>query len=443
MLKQYHERDANGNIERQGNASEANESGESLEMESMGAIIESSEEDGRLSWMNAIATETYRDVIINPELSDDIRGKVDELLKEFEDIFTDVPGQTDFCEHKILLTSFEPVRSKAYPLPFGVRAEVEKELDLMLTMEVIEPSDASFASPIVIIKKPDQSFRICVDFRKLNAQTIFDPEPMVTAEEIFAQLSGDVIFSKFDMSKGFWQIPIKLEHRDYTTLICHKGLFRFKTMPFGLVGAPATFVRMMRKLLHDLKNVHNYLDDVLSHTKDWSQHFVAMREFFVRVRAAKLTLKPSKCSIGFSHIAYLGFILSDVGLRPNPDKIIQILKAATPETKKQVRSFIACASYYRKFVQNFADIVSVLTELTKHGSPNIVKWTDVHEQAFVALKQKLSSTPILRLPDFSKVFIVQTDASDVGLGAVLVQEYDCVKHPIAYASRKLLASERA
>jgi len=135
--------------------------------------------------------------------------------------------------------------------------------------------------------------------------------------------------------------------------------------------------------------------------------------------------------------------LSELGLRPNPEKIDKIVNAATPVTKKQVRSFLGLASYYRAFVQNFAETASVLSDLTKHGSPNVVKWTDVHEQAFCMLKVKLSSTPILRLPDFSKVFIVQSDASDLGLGGILVQEYDGVKHPVAYASKKLSASERA
>lgn len=406
------------------------------------AVIEVEEQTEKIEWVSHAQTETYKDVVINKQLSMDLQLQIDQLLQEFQDIFTDLPGETDLCEHRILLTSDTPVRSRAYPLPFALRQAVDKELDMMLKMKIIEPSDAAYASPMVVVRKPDQSLRICVNFQNLNRLTLFDPEPMITAEEIFAQLAQDRIFSKFDMSKGFWQIPIKESDRDCTTLICHRGLFRFRMMPFGLVGAPATFTRMMRRLLKDLWNVHNYLDDVLTHTVTWGDHFRSLKKFFIRVRGAHLTLRPSKCSIGFFTIAYLGFVLSEMQLKPNPDKVEAITKAEEPRTKKQLRSFLGLIGYYRMFVSHFSDIASCLTELTKKGSPNVLKWEEKHENAFSRLKICLASAPILRLPDFSKMFKLQTDASDTGLGGVLMQEHEGINFPIAYASRKLSDQER-
>ena len=171
------------------------------------------------------------------------------MLKEYQDIFTDVPSITNAEEHGIQLTSAEPIKGKAYSLPHAMRETLNREIDSMLAMGVIEKSSAAYTSPVVMVKKPDGSTRVCVDYRRLNSVTVFDPEPMPTAEEIFAKLAGDRFFSKFDLSKGYWQVPVREQDRDLTTFICHRGLFRFRVMPFGLVNAPATFSRLMRRVL--------------------------------------------------------------------------------------------------------------------------------------------------------------------------------------------------
>jgi len=143
-----------------------------------------------------------------------------------------------------------------------------------------------------------------MDYRRLNCVTVFDPEPMPTAEEIFAKLSGDRFFSKFDLSKGYWQVPVREQDRDFTTFICHRGLFRFRVMPFGLVNAPATFSRLMRRVLRNTQSTDNYLDDVLAHTPDWPRHLAALRHFFECIRKANLTLRPSKCEIGETTVSF-------------------------------------------------------------------------------------------------------------------------------------------
>ena len=408
------------------------------------ALVEDSQEIevGQITELVTEQKEDFQQVNINPELSVERKEEVTDLLREFSDVFTDVPKITTLGSHSIQLTSSEPIRSKAYPLPFALREAVDKEIDSMLARGIIEPSTASFASPIVVVKKPDGSNRICIDFRKLNKVTIFDPEPMPQMQDIFAELSGSQYFSKFDFCMGYWQVPMCEGDKDFTTFVTHRGLFRFNVMPFGLVNAPATFSRIMRKLLNGLRDIHNYLDDVLEHTGDWCSHMVRLREFLLRVQQANLALKPSKCFVGFAELVFLGHKVGHSGVSPSEDLINKIRQASPPTTKKQLRSFLGLVGYYRNFVPNFAAIAVPLTELTKKGAPNVLVWTEIHGQAFQSLKEAVLRPPVLCLPDVSKPFILQTDASADGIGAILLQDDGDVKHPVAFASKKLLPRER-
>ena len=386
--------------------------------------------------------ETVNDVKINPDLTSEQQEGVKQLLSEFQDIFSDVPSITNLGEHEINLTTAEPIRGKAYSLPHAMRETLDREIDSMLTMGVIEPSTAAYASPVVMVKKPDGSTRVCVDYRRLNKITVFDPEPMPSAEEIFAKLSSDRYFSKFDLSKGYWQVPMREQDKDLTTFVCHRGLFRFTVMPFGLVNAPATFSRLMRRLLRNTQNLDNYLDDVLTHNQTWCQHLNTLREFFHRIRQAKLTLRPTKCEIGETTVSFLGHELAEGCLKTRPEMVEKIRNATTPRTKKQLRSFLGLVGFYRRFIPNFATIAVPLTDATKKQSPNEINWDKAKLQAFQALKVYITNPPILRLPDVRRPFILQTDASNIGLGAILLQEDDSgIKYPVAFASRKLLPRE--
>ncbi len=199
----------------------------------------------------------------------------------------------------------------------------------------------------------------------------------------------------------------------------------------------------MRKVLHGVPNTDSFVDDILVFTTTWGEHVRALREVFSRLSDAKLTAKPSKCSIGFRELDCLGHtISSQQELKAHPDKVIAVRDAKIPETKKGVRAFLGLAGFYRKFIPNFAEIAVPLTDLTKKGQPNKVEWGDAQENALKSLKQALTSDPILKLPELDKPFILRTDASDVGLGAVLLQEHEGSTLPVAYASKKLLAREQ-
>ena len=412
--------------------------------EELGAAVLEAQEDDNVVPVELLADgkETYNNVKISDRLDEEQTRQVRQLVYEYRDIFTDIPKVTNLGEHSITLTSSEPIRGKAYPLPHAMKEILDKELDTMLNMGIIEPSTASYASPIVMVKKPDGSTRVCVDYRNLNKVTVFDPEPIPSAEEIFAKLSGDKYFSKFDLTKGYWEVPMKAEDKDVTTFICHRGLYRFNVMPFGLVNAPATFSRLMRKLLRDSVGLDNYLDDVLAHSSEWSDHLKSLRDFFERVRKANLTLRPTKCEIGESDISFLGHQLSEDRIQPRHETVNRVLQAPRPENKKQLQSFLGLVGFYRHFIPNFAAIASPLTDATRKGAPNQLVWEELQDKAFQELKARVVNPPILHMANFDKTFILQTDSADTGVGSALMQEdKDGMKHPIAFASRKLLPRE--
>lgn len=272
--------------------------------------------------------------------------------------------------------------------------------------------------------------------------TVFDAEPMPDTNNIFGRLAGARFFSKLDLSKGYWQVPMAESAKSKTAFITPQGLYQFRVMPFGLVNAPATFSRLMRKLLAGMDCLDNFIDDILIFTDTWEQHLEVLRELFGRLRKARLTARPTKCSIGFKSLPCLGYVVGDQRLRPDQEKIKAIEEAPRPETKKQVRSFLGLASFYRRFIPNFSAIAIPLSDLTRKGLANKVEWNANHEKAFLSLKKMLTSSPVLKLPDLSQEFILRTDASDTGIGAVLLQEENDKAMPVAYASRKLLPREK-
>ena len=386
--------------------------------------------------------ESYRDVKISEDLTQEQRQETLDLLKTYSDIFTERPGTTHLVEHKIETTNSEPVRVRPYGLPYATRNIIQEEIDSMLESGVIEESDSPYNSPVVIVKKKDGSNRFCIDFRRLNSITKFDSEPMGNPDDIMAKINKDRYFTKIDLSKGYWQIMVAKESRQMTSFVVPSGCYRFIKMPFGLVNSAATFNRMMRKMLAGSHNVEHYVDDILCHNTTWKEHLATLRDTFQRVREAGLTIRPSKCSVGYSSVDFVGHVVGRGCLSMDEEKLGRIRSAPQPRTKKQVRSFLGLAGYYRKFIPNYAEIAVPLTDLTKKNQPNQVQWGDAQQHAFDTLRDLLTRAPILRLPDFSKPFIIQTDASDTGIGCILLQEYDDGRFPVACASKKLLPRER-
>ena len=224
----------------------------------------------------------------------------------------------------------------------------------MLAMGVIEHSEAPHASPLLLVKKPDGSYRVGVNFKKLNKITVFDPEPMMSPDDIFPKLSGSQFYSTFDFREGYWAIPMEEKSKDCTTFVTSRALMRFKVMPFGMINSGSTYNRMVRKLLGGSKDLKSYVDDVLRHTSDWKDHMMMLRDFFERVRKASLSLKPSKCKIGFDKVEFLGHTLQRDMIRPQTETVGRILDTDRPKTKKACRSLLGMISFYRRYIPNCA-----------------------------------------------------------------------------------------
>ena len=374
--------------------------------------------------------------------------QLDELKAVFQthaDILTTRPGVfSGNLMLEIPLTSDVPIRRKMYNLPFSSKEVVEKEIQVMLDLEIIEPSKSPYSSPVVLVRKKDGSCRFCIDFRSLNKITVFDAEPIPNVEDLFVRLAHSRFFTKIDLAKGYWQILVIPEDRPKTAFATHQGLFQFIRMPFGLVSAPAVFARMMRMLhLADL-SAENFFDDILVHSASWSDHLHHVRNVLDRLKSYGLTARPSKILAGFQSLEFLGHVVGSGVLRPDESKTEKILQVSTPTTKKQVRSLLGLLSFYRRYIPGFASVAAPLTDLTKESgrSCRSIHWTPDCASALQEIQDILSRKPVLLLPRLDLPFVLQTDASSSGLGAVLLQEFEDSLHPVCFASRKLLDREK-
>ncbi|GFO11461.1 retrovirus-related pol polyprotein from transposon 17.6 [Plakobranchus ocellatus] len=255
-------------------------------------------------------------------------------------------------------------------------------------------------------------------------------------------MSQSTFFTSCDLSKAYWQIFLSKECCHITAFQTPLGLMHWCRMPFGLVGAPAQFIRLMRIMLKDCPNLLNYFDDTLVHTPTWVQHPDSLRTLFAALRKHDLTVNPAKLSIGQTRIEFLGHVVSNGTLAPLPSKVQKVVDLRTPTTKKQVQSLMGLLNYYRLFFPSFSTITTPLTNLLRKGSPDMVRWSEECQQAFDAVSDILSSEPVLIIPDVNAPFVVQTDASDYGIGAVLLQMRSGKLMPRHFASRKLLPREQ-
>ncbi len=374
------------------------------------------------------------------------KGKLMDLLYKHSAVFAadnlDL-GRTSVVQHRIDTGDAPPIKQRAYPIPQAQKALVKEHIDHMLEMGVIEPSVSPWASPIVIVKKHDGTDRFCVDFRKVNAVTKRDVYPLPVINEILELLGNATLFTSLDLMSGFWQVEIQPQDQEKTAFITCHGLYQFKIMCFGLCNAPATFQRLMDLVLSGLNwnSCLVYIDDILVFSRTFEDHLEDLEAVFLRLLQYGLKLKPKKCTFAKDSVPFLGHIISAEGIKPDPEKIKVIENYPPLASALDVQRFMGLTTYYRKFVEHFASIARPLTQLT-HKDVDF-QWGPEQQKAFEELKKHLITAPILVYPDFSHLFILFTDASMAGLGAVLSQQDDRERDQvIAYASRQTTKAER-
>lgn len=369
------------------------------------------------------------------------------LCKKFSDIFYHEQADLSFTnavKHKIRTTDDSPVFVKSYRHPYAMNQEIQNHIQKLLDNKIIQPSISPYSSPVWLVpKKQDASgkkkFRLVIDYRSLNAKTVEDKYPLPRIDEILDNLGKCSYFSTLDLAQGFHQIEMDSKSIEKTAFTVNNGHYEYLRMPFGLKNAPSTFQRVMdnilREYLHQFTFV--YMDDIVIFSKSLDEHLVHLRKIFDRLREFNLKIQLDKSEFLRKEVEFLGHVITPDGIKPNPSKVIAIEKFPIPKTTKEIKSFLGLIGYYRRFVPNFATIVSPMTRCLKKGNKLNTSDPDYME-AFMKCKQLLMNSPILNYPDFEKPFKLTTDASNVAIGSVLSQN----EKPIAYYSRTLNSAEK-
>ena len=393
------------------------------------------------------------------DLSDEELQRVRMLLVKHKDVFSIDENDIGYCDavpHQIVTLDDRPVRVPHRRVHPNQWEEVKAHLQKWLKLGVLQESTSCYASPAVLVKKKDNSLRLCIDYRQLNLKTIKEAFPLPRVDECLEALTGAKYFSTLDLAHGYYQCAIDARDVPKTAFrVGNSGLYEFTRMPMGLCNAPATFSRLMDHVLGN-ENFHSlliYLDDVLVFGKSVDEMLQRLDLVFSKLRAFGLKIKPQKCSLFRQEVKFLGHIVSAERVATDPDKIKAVEEWQEPKSESDLRSFLGLAGYYRRYVPSFAQIAKPLPQCiskatnskkgTRRKKPRDSqlfheKWNRDYSLAFQRLKEQLTSAPVLAYPDFLKPFIVETDASFQGLGAVLSQEHGV----IAYASRGLRLPER-
>ena len=342
------------------------------------------------------------------------REELQALVARYTDVFALDPTELGCAQdvvHTIDTSDHEPIKQHPRRVPFALRARVEEMISQMLRDNVIKPSRSPWASPIVLVAKKDGSTRFCVDYRKLNAVTKKDVYLLPRIDDTLDLLAANKLFSTLDLASGYWQIRMDDSAKEKTAFTTHVGLYEFAVMPFGLCNAPATFQRLMETVLCGLvgKVCLVYLDDVLVLGKTIDEHLQNLETVWQRLRQAGLRLKPSKCHLLREEVEYLGYRVSANGISTDPRKVTAVQSYPVLSDVTALHSFLGLVSYYRRFVANFSVIANPLFALTRKGTP--FDWSPKCQEAFQRLKDTLTSASVLAFPDFSREFLLETDAS--------------------------------
>lgn len=363
------------------------------------------------------------------------RADIAALIDRHVSLFGDVPSCTHWLEHDIDVGNAEPIRQHFYRVSPNKLIHLKSEVQYMLDNNIAQPSFSSWASPCLLVNKPDGTYRFCTDYRKINHVTKPDSFPLPRIEDCVDQVGSAKFVSKFDLLKGYWQVPLSQRAQEISAFITSEGLFSYNVMSFGLRNAPATFQRLMNRVVSGLEGVAVYLDDVVVFSDSWEKHLVCIADLLSRFEEAGLTVNLAKCEFAKATVTYLGKVVGQGFVRPVRAKVEAIDGFPSPTTKKELMRFLGLVGYYRGFCRNFSTVVAPLTDLLKAKVAFV--WTSACQEAFDAAKSLLTTSPVLVAPRFDLPFRLCVDASNVGAGAVLLQADDAGFHrPVSYFSKK-------
>lgn len=364
------------------------------------------------------------------------------VLEQFPDVLSNKLGVTNVLEYTIRLSDGVPVRQPPYRLSPPKMKALKQKIAGMLEDGVIRQSTSPYASPIFLVPKDQgQDYRPVVDYRILNKKVILESVPLPDLHNCFTWFSGATFFTVFDLNQAYYQVPLAEESKPITAFCTDWNLYEFNRVPFGLATGAAVLSRLLDNVLGDLKFVcvYNYLDDVVIYSRSFEEHLSHIEQVLTRFRSAGLTVKPSKLTLCREEISFLGHLVSSRGVSIDQERTADLRKFPPPRSKKDIARFIGMANYFRKFIPNFAQLAAPLNDLRRKRADFV--WGESQQSAFQAIKTAIANPPVLAVPDFERRFIVQTDASHVGVAAVLLQEHDGERRPIAFASRRLAGPE--
>ncbi|KAH7703146.1 hypothetical protein AAVH_29685, partial [Aphelenchoides avenae] len=352
----------------------------------------------------------------------DERDAIDALVLEFQDIFALTESeltQTDLVMHHIETVDERPISTRVRQIPYALREKFAAMLKDYLSRGLISPSTSPYASPVVLVSKKEKgSIRMCVDYRLINDKTVKTNFPLINIDTTLMSLGKRKYFTSIDFLCGYFQIRTEPASKHKTAFSTPLGHYEFNVMPMGMSNSVATFQRFMNRLFDGILNdfAYSYVDDLLVASETFEDHLDHLRQVFERVRYANLKLKAQKCTIAAESIPFLGHILTREGIKMDADKLTPIRDYPLPKNVKEMLRFLGMASYYRKFVKNFATIAAPLYRLVHKDAR--FKFGDDELRAFETLKRALCGDLVLRFPDFVKAmndpdkrFVVITDAS--------------------------------
>jgi hypothetical protein len=380
------------------------------------------------------------------ELTEEQAAKFHGLMEQYQDLLawtSEDLGRTNLVYHSIDTGNAKPVRQRWYRTSRAEQQFISEEIRRMLKQGLIEKSRSEWTSPVVLVRKKNGKLRFCVDYRQLNQLTKKDLYPLPRIDDMLDALGNVSWYTSLDLASGYWQVEVRPEDRDKTTFITQYGTYRFIVMPFGLCNAPATFQRLMNEVLEGIlwDFVVVYLDDLNVYSATFDQHLEHLRAVFERLRSAGLKLNPEKCYFAKHELAFLGYLISAEGIHTDPAKIEKVKEFPVPRNVTQLRGFLGLASYYRRFIKDFSKIANPLNKLLRKDAPFV--WAAAQQQSFDLLKTHLTQAPILAYPKFDQEFLLLTDASTLGLGAILAQkDEEEMERVVAYASRTLNKAEK-